>query len=106
MHAVETASEQSPGGNRGSQIGCADKRYFHTPTVVSPSHMLNTEQAMQFFLTHHLQDQHGWSPLACRCHDHRAGGVSSTWLSSRGELLELCQMRTIFVPWRKPIFKC
>lgn len=87
MHAVETAGEQSPGGNRGSQIGCADKRYFHTPTVVSPSHMLNTEEAMQFFLTHHLQDQHGWSPLACRCHDHRSGGVSSTWLFSRRELL-------------------
>ena len=96
MHAAETAGEQSPGGNRGSQIGCADERCFHTPIVVSPSEMLNTEQAMQFSLTHHPQDQHSWSPLARRCHSHQSGGVPSTWLFSH---LELCQMRTIFVPW-------
>lgn len=53
-----------PQGNRGSQIGCADERCFHTPTVVSPSEMLNTGQATGFLLTHHPQDQQGWSLLA------------------------------------------
>lgn len=99
MHATETAGEQSPGGNRGSQIGSADRRCFHTLVVVSPSEVLNAEQARQFFLTHHPQDRRGWSPLTCRCHSHGSGGVSGTWLFSRRNLRELCQTRMIFMPW-------
>lgn len=95
MHAVETAGEQSPAGNSGSQIGCAEERCCHTPTVVSPSEMLHAEGAMQFSLTH----QHGCSLLTCCPHSHQSGGASGTWPLSRHQLLRLCQMRTIFMPW-------
>lgn len=100
MHAVETAGEQSPGGNTGSQIGCADERCFHTPIVVSPIEMLNAGQAMQFFLTITCRiSRAGPSLLARCCQNHRSGGISGTWLFNHRELLDRCQMRTIFVPW-------
>lgn len=86
-----------PGGNRGSQIGWADKRCSHTPTVVSPSETLNTEQAVQFFLT--ITCKIGSRSLTGHCHSHQSGGDSGMCFFSHHELFELCQMRTTFVPW-------
>lgn len=85
-----------PAGNRGSQIGCADKRCSHTPTMISPRKMLSTEQTMQFFLTITCRISSG--SLTGHCHSHQFGGDSGMYFFSHYELLELCQMRPTFMP--------
>lgn len=58
---------------------------------------VNTEQAMQFFLA--IACRIGSRSLAGHCHSHQSGGDSGTCFFSHHELLELCQMKTISVPW-------
>lgn len=93
MHAVETAGEQSPGGNTGSQIGCADRRCFHIPVLDERCHFSAPKTC-----------RIGTVGPCCLLASSQASVLRCLWhvAVSRLELLQLWsipQVRMISVPW-------